>query len=237
MFAQTPPFAPLAVLAFLATAALLCVSILTLVLGFWRKSRVIQLGSVFVGLLLVTVYGGTLLAISRFSREVVLTAGGWKYFCEIDCHVGYTVQNAVKAANVGGELQQVTGNGNFLIVAVKSWFDPGTISPHRGNGPLTPNGRHIALVAEDGKLLAPSAQQEKMLELLRLHSTPLHTALHPGDSHISYFVFELPASVVNPKVLLTTTDGATSMLWGHENSYFHKKILFDLSSLPPQGAL
>lgn len=235
MFAQTPPFAPLAALAFLATAALLCFSILTLVMGFWWKNRMIQLGSLFLGLLLLTVYGGTLLAISLFSREVVLTAGGWKYFCEIDCHVGYTVENAVKTAHL--ELQHVAGRGNFLIVGVKSWFDPGTISAHRGNAPLTPNGRRIALVAEDGNLLAPSAQQEKMLEVLRLHSTPLHTVLHPGDSYISYFVFELPSSVRNPKVLLTTTDRETSLLWGHENSYFHKKILFDLSSDPPQTGL
>jgi hypothetical protein len=235
LFAQTPPFAPLAVLAFLATAALLCLSVLTLVIGFCRKDRVIQLGSVFLGLFLVTVYGGTLLAISLFSREVVLTAGGWKYFCEIDCHVGYTVENAVKTATVGGELPHVPGN--FLIVGVKSWFDPETISPHRGDGPLTPNGRRIALVAEDGKLLAPSAQQEKMLEVLGLHSTPLQTALHPGDSYISYFVFELPSAVMSPKVLLTTTDKETSLLWGHENSYFHKKILFDLSSNLPQAGL
>jgi hypothetical protein len=228
MLAQTPLFAPIVVLAFLASAAFLCVSILALVIGFWRKSRVIQLGSVLAVCLLVTVYAGILLSLSFFSREVVLPIEGRKYFCEIDCHIAYSVQSVVEAASLGGELQQLTSKGNFIVVGIESWFDPQTISPHRGDGPLTPNGRHIALVGDDGRLIAPSAQQESVLEALQLHSVPLRTELRPGESYVSYFVFELPVSAGNAKVLLTTTDEETTMLWGHENSWFHKKIYFGL---------
>jgi hypothetical protein len=229
--AETPPFAPVVVLAFLASAAFLCVSLLTLVIGLWRKSRMIQQGSVLAVCLLVAVYAGILLCLSFLSHEIVLPMEGRKYFCEIDCHIAYSVQSAVEAANVGGELQQLTSKGDFIVVGVRSWFDPQTISPGRGDGPLTPNGRHIALVGDDGRLIAPSGQQEGVLAALRLHSVPLRTELHPGESYVSYFVFELPASVGDPKVLLTSTDEETPILWGHENSWFHKKIYLRL----PQG--
>jgi hypothetical protein len=228
MFAQTPPFAPIVVLAFLASGAFLGGSILALVIGLWRKSRTIQLGSVLAVSLLVTTYVGMLLCLSFFSREVVLPVEGRKYFCEIDCHIAYSVQSVVPAASLGGELQQAESKGNFVVVGIRSWFDPQTISPRRGDGPLTPNGRHITLVDNDGRLIAPSAQQEKVLAALRLNSVPLRTELRPGESYVSYFVFELPVSAGNPKILLTTTGEETPMLWGHENSWFHKKIYFGL---------
>jgi hypothetical protein len=161
----------------------------------------------------------------------VLPVEGRKYFCEIDCHIAYSVQSVDGAASIGGELRQLTSKGNFIVVGVKSWFDPQTISPRRGDGPLTPNGRHVTLVDNDGRLIAPSPQQEKVLEALRLHSIPLRTELRPAECYVSYFVFELPASAGEPKLLLTTTDEETPMLWGHENSWFHKKIYFGL----PQG--
>jgi hypothetical protein len=226
--AYTPPLAPVVVLAFLATAGLLCLLLLALLIGFWRKSRVLRLGSLLAALLLVTVYAGMLLWFSLSTREVVLPEGGKKYFCEIDCHIAYSVQGAMMAANVGGELQPVASNGNFVVVGVKSRFDPATISPRRGDGPLTPNRRQIALVDESGRSIAPSGKQERVLHELHLHSTPLTAAIRPGESYVSYFVFEVPSSTVNPKLLLTSKDEETVLLWGHENSYFHKKIYFAL---------
>jgi hypothetical protein len=226
--AYTPPIAPIVVLAFLGTAGLLSLLVLALLIGFLRKSRVLQVGSLLSTLLLMAIYAGMLLSFSLWTREVVLPEGGRKYFCEIDCHIAYSVQDAMMAATVGEELQQVASNGNFVVVGIKSWFDPSTISPRRGDGPLTPNRRQIALVDEWGGSIAPSAKQERVLEELHLHSTPLATALRRGEGYVSYFVFEVPSSAVTPRVLLTTKDEETVLLWGHENSYFHKKIYFAL---------
>src|SRR5208283_6043233 len=194
MSAYTPQFAPIVVLAFLGSGFLLAVSVLLLVGGLIAKSRaVLRLGWIS-GLVLLLCYSGILLGLSLLSREVVLPMGEWKYFCEIDCHVAYSVGDIRSIASAGAEMQQVAGNGKFVVVQVKTWFDPSTISAHRGDGPLTPNGRIVRLLDGSGRSYERFAHEDELLAALGLASTPWRTALRPGESYATFVVFEVPAS-------------------------------------------
>lgn len=228
MSAYTPQFAPIVVLAFLGSGFLLAVSVLLLVGGLIGKSRaVLRLGWIS-GLLLLLCYSGILLGLSLLSREVVLPMGGWKYFCEIDCHVANSVSDMRIIASAGPEMAQGPGNGKFVLIQLKTWFDPATISAHRGNGALTPNARIVRLEDASGRFYEQSARASNVLAALGLASTPLCTALRPGESYVSYLVFEVPAGADGFRLLLTSADEVNALLWGDENSLWHKKISFDL---------
>lgn len=118
-----------------------------------------------------------LLGFSALSREVSLPIGAWKYFCEMDCHIVNAVTNVRMAANVGPESQQGSSGRQFVIVELKTWFDPSTIGAQRGNAPLTPNARSVVTVDRAGRRYRESAKADAVLAALRLHSTPLRTAL------------------------------------------------------------
>jgi hypothetical protein len=232
MSVYVPQYAPIVVLAFLGAILLLAACGLTFLVGLLRRSQRILRGSAGIGAIVLAGYLMILLGFSAFSREVSLPVGAWKYFCEIDCHIANAVTNVRLAANVGPESQQVSSGGQFVIVELKTWFDPSTIGPQRGNAPLTPNARSVVLVDSAGRRYRESAKTHAVLAALRLHSTPLDTALRPGDAYVSYFVFEVSADAAKLRLELSARDGEDALLWGHENSPWHKKIAFSLESIP-----
>jgi hypothetical protein len=239
----TPHFAPIVVLMFLGTVFLIGISFLVLFYGAVRRSAFFAKLGAGVALTVVIGYLLLLSAVSFASSEEVLPAGGWKYFCEIDCHLAYSITNVQTAASLGPELQPVSAHGKFVIVRVKTWFDEHTISTHRGNGPLTPNRRRIALVDDTGRTFEPSAEGQAALARLGGASTPLTHPLRPGESYLTDFVFDVPKDARGLRLLITEDDPETRFVIGHENSLLHKKIYFrvdaarvlgsDDSSLPP----
>src|SRR5258708_23647712 len=128
-----PHFAPLVVLLFLGTVLLISSSFLLLFYGAIRRSAFLtKLGSGAV-VTIATGYFILLTGVSFASSEKVLPPGGWKYFCEIDCHIAYSLAGTQTAAALGTEMQHVAARGKFVAVRVKTWFDEHTISAHRGN--------------------------------------------------------------------------------------------------------
>jgi len=105
---------------------------------------------------------------------------GWKYFCEIDCHIAYSVIGAQTAEVLGPEMQQIAARGKFIIVRMKTWFDERTISAHRGNGPLTPNPRKVVLVDDTGRRFERSAEGQAAFEGLGNASTALSASPAAG---------------------------------------------------------
>jgi len=229
----TPHFAPVVVLLFLGTALIVGVSFLVLFYGAVKRSSFfasVGAGAVFT---IVAGYLILLVGVSFASTEKVLPAGGWKYFCEIDCHIAYSVIGAQTAEALGPEMQQAAAHGKFIIVRMKTWFDERTISAHRGNGPLTPNARKIALVDDTGRRFQLSPEGQAAFARLGNASTPLSAALRPGESYTTDFVFDVPREVRNLRLLITEDDVETRLVVGHENSLLHKKIYFSLDSAPP----
>src|SRR2546422_8264058 len=231
-----PHLAPVVVLLFLGTIFLIGVSFLLLFYGAVRRSPLVTRVGGGAALTITAGYFILLTGVSFASSEKVLPPGGWKYFCEIDCHIAYSLIGVQTAGALGPEMQQVAAHGKFVVVQVNTWFDERTISAHRGNGPLTPNRRKILLVNDRGWGFAPSSVGQMAFDRINGPSRPLTQALRPGESYTTEFVFDVPKDAQGLRLLITEDDPETRFVIGHENSLLHKKIYFGLDPLRALGS-
>ncbi|MGC0775336.1 MAG: hypothetical protein WB543_20555 [Candidatus Acidiferrum sp.] len=232
MAESTPHLAPFVVLAFLGAVFLTGVSILVLLYGVVRRSRRFAGIGGAGALTIVGCYLLLLGGVSLASSEKVLPPGGWKYFCEIDCHIGYAVSGVRTAPAIGSDAQQVVAHGQFVIVRLKVWFNEHTISPTRGDGPLTPNARQVVLVDAGGQKYTESFAGEAELAREDVEETTLRRPLRPGQSFVKDLVFDVPKHTSGLRLLITEDDPETLLMIGHENSLLHKKIYLGLSPAP-----
>jgi hypothetical protein len=201
----------LAALSLLGTGFLIFVAaivlIQSLVVRKLRRAKVVMLAMVAI----VTLYGSTVVAFSFASHYRLLARGQEKHFCELDCHLAYSILNVVPAAVSPDGRQPVT-------VTIKTRFDETTISPARGNGLLYPNPRTLTLYDDRGNRYAPQSES----------GTSLTTPLRPGESYTTDVLFNLPTGVKPARLLVNESDWITHAVIGHENSPFHKKVEFQL---------
>ncbi len=169
------------------------------------------------------IYLAILFGLSAASRERTLPLGGRKYFCEIDCHLAYSVVGVERPAVAGG------GRDSRRVIEVETWFDPSTIASFRGDAPLTPNPRRAFLVDGRGRRFEVSADGTSALREKLARSVPFTRRLRPGESYRTALVFDLPAGATGLKLWLgDPTPGIEQFLPGHENSFFHAGVYFDL---------
>jgi len=226
-----PEHAPLVVMAFLGTAFLLAILALTIVVAFWTKRKWTGIVLTAVALVLASGYALILLGVSLTSREKTLAPGENKYFCEIDCHIAYSPVNFEQAKALGDESHQTFPAGRFVIVRLRTWFDPHTISPHRGNGPLAPSPRRAVLFDDAAHEFPQSAEGQAALAKLRGPTTPLSTSLRPGESYVSDLVFDVSRNARNLRLFVGDDFAMPDrLLIGHENSFLHRKIFFALTA-------
>ena len=201
--------APLQVLAFLGWGTLAGVLVLVSLYGFARrKSWATKTAGVLVGG--AGLYLLLLAGFSVFSREQILPRGQEKYFCEIDCHLAYSIAD-VKWV---GE-----GPTRALAVTVRTRFDEKTTSARRPkDAPLMPNPRKVVLVDAAGNSLVAAS----------VAGTPLTTQLIPGQSYLTTFTFAATQALPGKRLLITSTDGPMVLLIGNEMSWGHKKAYFEL---------
>lgn len=225
-----PEHAPLVALTFMGTVFSLGLMALIAVVGLWLKKKWVAAGATVLALLLVSAYSLVLLGVSLTSHQKVLAPGERKYFCAIDCHLAYSIADVEESKALGNGPHQITAAGRFVVIRLRTWFDPSTISPHRGNGPLAPGERRVVLVDDAGHEFAPSAQAKAALAELRGPSAPLSQPLRPGESYVTDLVFDLPAAVRNPRLLVGDQYWIDHFLIGHEDSFLHPKIYLALAS-------
>jgi hypothetical protein len=224
----TPEFAPFAVVGFLGTGFLLFVLLAATLISFFTGRRRLArwlAAAEFAG---AGAYFGLLLIFSFTSREETLAKGDRKYFCEIDCHLAYSLEDVSRTKVLGVPPHLTSAVGVFHLATVKTWFDPNTIASFRGNAPLTPNPRVVYVVDESGHRYEPSAAGQNALEESRGGSAPLTRPLRPGESYTTRLVFDLPEKTERPRLFLGDPPGVERLLIGHENSFFHKRIFFEL---------
>ena len=232
MSEATPHFAPFVVLFFLGAVFVTGVSILVLLYASVRRSRLIAKVGAGAALVILAGYALLLCGVSLASSEKILPVGGWKYFCELDCHIGYSVSGVQTTAALGPEVQPTSAQGRFVIVRMKVWFDEHTISPTRGDGPLTPNARRVVLVDSSGRTYARSSEGEAQLARANGEEMTLRRPLRPGQSFEKNLVFDVPRPASGLRLLITEDDPETRLIIGHENSLFHKKIYLSLDAAP-----
>lgn len=193
-----------------------------------RRERAVKV--LLAAAALVVVYGGTLLAASLASEEKVLAVGEQKYFCEVDCHLAYSVEGVSTAQTLGSGERQAKAGGAFYVVKIRTWFDERTISSRRAKDmPLSPNLRFASVLDEQGRRFSTSRAGLRALEEPAGRNVPLTQHLRPGESYETTLVFDLPADARNPRLLLTDPFPVNWLLIGHENSFFHKKVYFALA--------
>src|SRR5216684_2657312 len=230
MYTNVNLAAPAGVLAFLGTGLLILVAALTLVGSLVaRKFRFAKV--ILIAMLVIAgIYVGAMLAFSLAGREKVLARGAEKHFCEIDCHLAYSITNVRQTRTLGTAPNQSTAQGIYTIVTIKTRFDENTIAPWRGNGWLYPNSRVLTLVDERGNKHAPA----NAADASQVSGTPLTAPLRPGESYTTELVFDLPTDVKSATLLINEGDWITHLVIGHENSPLHKKTSFqiDLPATP-----
>ena len=230
MAESTPHLAPLVVLLFLGALFLTGVSIVVLLYGAARRSKLYARIGAGAALVIAAGYVLLLCGVSLASSEKVLPTGGWKYFCEIDCHIGYSVSAVRTAASIGPELRPTAAHGRFVIVGLKVWFDERTISPTRGDGLLTPNARRVVLVDSIGRTYEQSPEGGSVLARASGEQMSLRQALRPGQSFTRELAFDVPRDAAGLRLLITEDDPETRLIIGHENSLLHKKIYLGFDS-------
>lgn len=190
----------------------------------------------FVSAALVAAYVSALTVFSILSEEKIIARGEEKYFCEIDCHLAYSVLGVRRAKTLGGTAWQANAEGEFYVVTVQTRFDANTITPRRGDFPLKPNPREATVFDERGRSYGISSEGRRALELSGEAGRPLSTPLRPGESYATELVFDLPPDAERPVLLINESLPPTRFIIGHENSFLHKKTKFALETGAEESA-
>jgi hypothetical protein len=202
--------ASLAAAALLGTVFLMFVAAIVLIQSLIARKLRRAKFVVFAMIAVVALYGSTVVAFSFASHNNLLAPGQEKHFCELDCHLAYSIVNVAPGASAGDQ--------HPVTVTIKARFDETTISKSRGEAPLYPNPRTLTLYDDRGNFYAPQS----------FGGTPLTMPLRPGESYTTDVVFTLPSGVKPARLLLNESDWITHAVIGHENSPFHKKTEFQL---------
>jgi len=218
-----PKFAPIVVLLFLGSILAGMLAGAVFVYGLAMKKPAVRRWALLALVAIAGGYATLLLGASLTSQEKVLTPGGKKYFCEIDCHLAYSVDKVEQATAIGSERPA----GVFYLIRLKTWFDENTISPMRPKeAVLYPNPRVVYIKDALGRRFDPFPAGQRALEATGVDSTPLSRPLIPGQSYLTELVFDLPSDVKKPRLFVGDSDPVSSFLIGHEQSPLHRKIWF-----------
>jgi hypothetical protein len=209
--------APLGALALLGTGFLFLVAAIVLIQSLAVRKRK-RARIVLVAMLIIAgSYLAAILIFSLASHEKVLARGQEKHFCELDCHLAYSILAERQAEQLDGP-NPATAQGQFTIITIRTRFDQSTISQGRGDGLLYPNGRVLTLIDESGNSYSPATQA----------GTPLTSPLRPGESYTTDVAFDLPANAKPATLFVTEGAWDTRFVIGHENSPLHKKTRFQV---------
>ena len=222
-----PQFAPFVVLAFLGAVLAGMLASAVLVYGAVRRQPAVRRWAAVALVAIPLGYAALVFGASLTSREVILPHGGKKYFCEIDCHLAYSVERVTREKTIGTPPRDARATGEFHVISLKTWFDESTISTMRPKeAPLYPNPRQVYIVDSSGRRYNPSEAGQRALEETGVKSTPLSRPLIPGESYVTALVFDLPSDIREPRLYVGDADPVSSILIGHEESPLHRKIWF-----------
>jgi hypothetical protein len=228
MYTNVNLAAPLGALALLGTGFLLLTAGLTLGYSVLMKKSWLTKFALLTIALVGAVYLAVLLIYSFASSEKVLARGEEKHFCEIDCHLAYSVTDVHETKVLGEGPNQLTAAGLFRVLTIKTRFDETTIGRNRGDRLLYPNSRVVSINDENGTQYFPSAVGQNVLEKSQTAGTAMTVPLRPRETYSTTLVFDLPADIKNPTLLIHEGEFLTHFVIGHENSFLHKKTRFQI---------
>lgn len=216
--------AHLSALLFLGGAGLLALLLIAVIVTlFWRRQWLRY--TVTALLVLIVGYGILLLGFSLFSRERTLAWGQEKYFCELDCHLAYSVESVQHVKTIG----DTAAAGEFYVVTVRTRFDESTTAPWRPRDvPLTPDPLDFAVIDGQGRSIQRSSAGQSAWDAMHGQSHSLTDSLRPGESYETILIFDVPQDMHAMRLLASFPVFPTQVLIGDENSVLHKKTYFSL---------
>lgn len=226
MYTNVNLSAPLGALALLGSGLLFLITAFALIYALTtRKRRLARLALVALAVV-GGAYAAALLGFSLASSEQVLARGNEKHFCEIDCHLAYSVTEVRDSKTLGEGEHQISAAGIFRLVTIKTRFDQETIGRNRGDSLLYPNSRLVSISDANGHEYLPVSAAHDLLEADHAAGTAMTIPLRPGESYSTTVVFDLPPNINNPTLFLREGETLTHFVIGHENSPLHKKVRF-----------
>lgn len=184
-----------------------------------------------VALLGAILYLGLLLAFSMRSEEKLLSLHEPKHFCGfyLDCHLAASVENVKTQKSIG----QKNAQGTYWIVTVKVMSDA-------KQARLLFDNPTAVIHDDEGKEYARATDAEQALEQSKGRAVSFSQMVEPnGGSYTKELVFDLPASVRTPRLLITkggSIERLTELfVIEDEDSLLHKKTRFRLE--PQQSKL
>ena len=228
MYTNVNLAAPIGALLFIGTAFLIACLLLLLIFSVITKRISLTKFSASAILATAALYLSLLLLFSWTSTEKVLARGEEKHFCEIDCHLAYSILDSQATKILGTAPNQLAAAGLFRVLTIKTRFDEKTISSTRGDALLYPNSRVLVVVDANGKQFFPSRDAERLLQGSNQAGMPFTAPLRPGETYQTTVVFDLPADIQSPTLLIHEGELQTPLVIGHENSPLHKKTRFQI---------
>lgn len=216
--------AHLAALLFLGATALLLILLLIALACFflrrkWLRHALLGAAGLVIG------YAVLLAGFSLFSRERTLEVGEEKYFCELDCHVAYSVQKVGHTKKIG----DVVANGEFYVITLRSRFDETTTASWRPRDvPVKPDPLRFTLVDRHGDLVGISPVGQQAWNETHGTSPSLFHPLLPGESTHATLIFDVPPGMHDPRLLASLGVFPTQVLIGDESSFLHRKTYFGI---------
>ncbi len=218
MYTNVNLAAPISVLAFLGTGFVLVVASIALtqsiIVRKTNRAKTLLAVMLNVGL----AYLAATIIFSLVSRDQLLARGQEKHFCELDCHLAYSIADVAQDKTLGKGESQARAHDQFTIITIKTRFDETNSGPRRGDGLLFPNGRLFTLFDDRGNRYLPAAQA----------GTPVTKPLRPGETYTTDLAFDLPANAKPAVLLLVESAWETRLLIGHENSLLHGQTKFQI---------
>ncbi|MFN2515854.1 MAG: hypothetical protein ABR556_06530 [Pyrinomonadaceae bacterium] len=192
MYTNVNLMAPAGVLLFLGTGFVIFLFGLALIYSLIRKKFLLTRIALVAIAVIAGIYLAAMLGFSFAGGDKVLARGQEKHFCEIDCHLAYSISDVRQTKTLGDAPNQVTAAGMFRVVTIKTRFDETTTSLNRGNGLLYPNSRVIAVIDGSSKEYFSSPEGQRTLERSQAAGTPVTNPLRPGEAYTTTLAFDLP---------------------------------------------
>lgn len=213
----------LAALLFLGMLGLLILlSAATVATFFWRRAwvryPVLGIAALLGG------YGVLLAVFSYSSYDRTVARGEEKFFCALDCHIAYSVQNVERRKTIG----DTTALGEFYVVTLRSHFDERTIAPWRGDRPMAPDPPALTLIDGNGRHYPDSANGQIAWEAAYGKPHTMGDGLRPGESYETTWVFDVPEGAQSVRMLAEMRGFPMYVLIGDETSPGHGKTYLGL---------
>lgn len=167
-----------------------------------------------------------LVGASVTSKERLLAVGEAKEYCGfyLDCHL-HTMVTAVRTAKTIGDR---TAKGTYYIASVRVFSD--ARNPAIKLHLLEPKAR---VIGADGLYIERDTAAEAALPTA---DAALDRDIDNSEAITKEIVFDIPASVTRPRLLITEGYGIDKtiehLLIGDEDSVFHAQTFFDLEVQP-----